>query len=595
MTIPEARILGGRYEMGTPIGHGGMAEVFSGVDVRLGRDVAIKVLRSDLARDPSFLARFRREAQAAASLNAPTIVSVFDTGSDDQGVPFIVMERVEGRTLREVLESEGRLLPRRALEITADICLALDAAHAAGIVHRDIKPANVMLTRSGQVKVMDFGIARAAADSAAGLTQTAAVTGTAAYLSPEQARGTHVDARSDLYSTGCVLYELVTGSPPFTGDNPVAVAYQHVREDPEAPSAHDDTLPADVDAVVLKAMAKNPANRYQSAQEMRADLLRARSGDTVQATPLITPPVYIAPTVVGSLRADYVRADYGPRDYTSSSKRAIAYGAFGLLLLALIITLALLVRSILGTDSGLFPAPGLVGLKQEEAVSRLAQEGLRLGRVETAFDDKPFGTVLKQSPDQGILVPENGSVSLVVSKGVEMTVVPVEVIGKSKEDAAALLTRSKLMVRQEVPRDGNIPPGTVLAITPPPGSQVRAGSDVVLTVATGQTQVPDVRRKTRSQAVSELQKAGFSVGIELRDAPGPPEIVLSQTPPGGLAPRGSAVILVVSQVPPPPPPPSPSPSPLPPASPSPAPSESPNPPFPNPPAPSPTSPAPSPP
>ena len=587
MTIPEARVLGGRYEMGTPLGHGGMAEVFSGVDVRLGRDVAIKVLRSDLARDPSFLARFRREAQAAASLNAPTIVSVFDTGTDDHGVPFIVMERVEGRTLREVLEAEGRLLPRRALEITADICLALDAAHAAGIVHRDIKPANVMLTRSGQVKVMDFGIARAAADSAAGLTQTAAVTGTAAYLSPEQAQGAPVDARSDLYSTGCVLYELVTGRAPFTGDNPVAVAYQHVREDPEPPSAHDDTLPADVDAVVLKAMSKNPANRYQSAQEMRADLLRARSGDTVQATPLITPPVYIAPTVVGSLRADYVRADYGPRDYASSSKRALAYGAFGLLLLGLMIALALLVRSILGTDSGLFPAPGLIGLKQEEAVSRLAQEGLRLGRVETAFDEKPFGTVLKQSPDQGILVPENGSISIVVSKGIEMTVVPVEVIGKSKEEAVGVLTKSKLTVRQEVPRDGNIPPGTVLEISPPPGSQVRAGSDVVLTVATGQTQVPGVLRKTRSQAVSELQKAGFSVGIELRDAPGPPEIVLSQTPPGGLAPRGSAVILVVSQVPPPPPPPpSPSPSPLPPAPPSPEPTESASPPpllVPNPP------------
>ena len=238
--MTQPRLVGGRYELGELLGYGGMAEVHRGRDIRLGRDVAIKVLRADLARDPSFLNRFRREAQAAAGLNHPSIVSVYDTGEDagpdGTSQPFIVMEYVEGRTLRDILKTEGRLPVRRAMEIAADVCGALDFSHRNGIVHRDIKPANVMITPTGAVKVMDFGIARALADNAATVTQTANVIGTAQYLSPEQARGESVDARSDVYSTGCLLYELVTGSPPFQGDSPVAVAYQHVRENAPAPS-----------------------------------------------------------------------------------------------------------------------------------------------------------------------------------------------------------------------------------------------------------------------------------------------------------------------------------------------------------------------
>ena len=571
MSAPETpRLLGGRYELGPRLGQGGMAEVLRGADVRLGRDVAIKILRSDLARDPSFQARFRREAQAAASLNAPTIVSVYDTGEDEAGVPYIVMERVEGRTLREVLQAERRLLPERALEVGADICAALEAAHAAGIVHRDIKPANVMLNRSGEVKVMDFGIARAAADASSGMTQTAAIIGTAAYLSPEQARGEHVDARSDLYSTGCLLYELVTGQPPFTGDSPVAVAYQHVREDPTPPSSLDSTLPPAVDAVVLKAMEKLPANRYQSAKEMRADLLRARSGTTVIARPVVEPPVVLAPAAAtGSLRQ--VEDSRRP-------SRALAYGLFAALLIALLVGITLFVRGLLDNDTGLIPTPPLVGLTQEQAVAALAQQGLQLGTVTQAFAEEQFGIVVDQSPPEAILVPVDGSVDLVVSKGIEMTIVPVEVVGKSREEAAVLLAESKLRIASEVPRDGNIPPGTVLAISPAPGSQVRAGSDVVLTVASGQVQVPDVRNRTREQAVAELQKAGFSVGIELRDSTGPPDVVLDQMPVNALAGRGTAIVITVSQLPPPPPPPpSPEPSPVPSPSPSPQPSPSPSP------------------
>ncbi len=268
-----------------------MSEVHRGRDLRLGRDVAIKVLRADLARDPSFQARFRREAQNAASLNHPAIVAVYDTGETAGAtgpVPYIVMEYVDGETLRDVLKNEGPLPPKRAMEIVADICAALDFSHRHGIVHRDIKPANVMLNRAGAVKVMDFGIARAVADGQATMTGTAAVIGTAQYLSPEQARGEAVDARSDVYATGCVLYELLTGEPPFTGDSPVAIAYQHVREAPRPPSETKPGLPHEMDAIVLKALNKNPLNRYQTAAEMRSDLVRALSGQAVQATPLMT-------------------------------------------------------------------------------------------------------------------------------------------------------------------------------------------------------------------------------------------------------------------------------------------------------------------
>ncbi len=277
------RVLAGRYQVGELIGRGGMAEVHIGHDNRLGRTVAIKILRSDLARDPSFLARFRREAQAAASLNHPAIVAVYDTGEDVHEdatgnavhVPFIVMEYVEGHTVRDILR-DGQAVPiDEAVEITAGVLAALEYSHHAGIVHRDIKPANVMITPTGAVKVMDFGIARAVADSAATMTQTQAVIGTAQYLSPEQARGETVDARSDLYSTGCLLYELLTGRPPFIGDSPVAVAYQHVREAPATPSAIAPDVPEVLDRITLKALAKDRTARYSSAAEFRADLENA--------------------------------------------------------------------------------------------------------------------------------------------------------------------------------------------------------------------------------------------------------------------------------------------------------------------------------
>src|SRR5579864_1766748 len=286
--MTQPRLLGGRYELDGVVGRGGMAEVYRARDIRLDRIVAVKTLREDLARDQTFQARFRREAQSAASLNHPSIVAVYDTGEDDSGsshVPFIVMEYVDGQTIRDLLRGDRRLMPERALEITDGVLRALDYSHRHGIVHRDIKPGNVMLNRHGEIKVMDFGIARALSDAQATMTQTAQVIGTAQYLSPEQARGERVDSRSDLYSTGCLLYELLTGRPPFTGDSPVAIAYQHVRENPIPPSRVDPEVPPWADAIVLKAMAKSPADRYQTAADMRADLQRAASGLPVAAAP----------------------------------------------------------------------------------------------------------------------------------------------------------------------------------------------------------------------------------------------------------------------------------------------------------------------
>ena len=278
MTTP--RLLSDRYELGDTLGYGGMSEVHRGMDKRLGRDVAVKVLRADLARDPQFQLRFRREAQNAAALNHPAIVAVYDTGevtSDFGPLPYIVMEYVDGQTLREIVKTQGPMSQQRVIEVMADVCAALDFSHKHSIIHRDVKPANIMINRAGAVKVMDFGIARALGEGQ-NVTQTAAVIGTAQYLSPEQARGEAVDARSDVYAAGCVLFELLTGEPPFTGDTPVAVAYQHVREDPRSPSELNPQVTPQLDAIVLKALSKNPANRYQSSAEMRADLVRVRSG-----------------------------------------------------------------------------------------------------------------------------------------------------------------------------------------------------------------------------------------------------------------------------------------------------------------------------
>src|SRR5512133_1011838 len=425
--------VGGRYELGELLGRGGMAEVRRAVDQRLGRAVAVKQLRADLAIDPTFQARFRREAQSAAGLNHPTIVAVYDTGEEVDpltgvAIPYIVMELVEGPTLRDVLKDGRKILPERALELTQGVLDALGYSHKAGIVHRDIKPANVMLTPNGGVKVMDFGIARAVADTSATMTQTAAVIGTAQYLSPEQARGEKVDARSDLYSTGCLLYELLVGRPPFVGDSPVSVAYQHVREAPLPPSQLDPEISPEIDAVVLKALAKDPADRYQSAREMKADISRLLAGQetTAQQATAVVPMAagamaanaFDSPThVAGSTTV--VPPPVGPEGEEYEEEEEPQKSRVGLaILIGALIVLVLgvggwaLYRMLSPNTVETVNVPLVVGFSEQQARDQLTAAQLQVEVKTVNGDAEGKGTITAQDPVENTPVPVNSTVTI---------------------------------------------------------------------------------------------------------------------------------------------------------------------------------------
>ncbi|HSV67659.1 MAG TPA: Stk1 family PASTA domain-containing Ser/Thr kinase [Mycobacteriales bacterium] len=522
--MTQPRLLGGRYQIGDTLGYGGMAEVHHGRDVRLGREVAIKVLRADLARDPSFQARFRREAQAAASLNHPSIVSVYDTGEDnaDGGnpaanghPPYIVMEYVDGRTLRDVLKAEGRLHPQRAMEIAADICSALDFSHRAGIVHRDIKPGNVMITQAGVIKVMDFGIARAIADNAATVTSTAAVIGTAQYLSPEQARGEPVDARSDVYSLGCLLYELLTGGPPFTGDSPVAVAYQHVREDANPPSRTNRDVPPQVDAIVMKALAKNPVNRYQTAGEMRTDLVRAMTGRPVLAEPVMSEEertIVLGPVGDGNA-AQPGLGGYELVSEERGSRRMMAFVLLGLAVVAVFVLAALLTMKLLQPPPAAtkVTVPNLLGKTRAQATALLTQAGLTVGTVTTRETNKAaeVGTVLETDPQRGEQVDPSSAIKLVIGKAPGMVTVP-PVRNLTYGEAAQRIISARLTpVRLGV--DDAATAGTVLGTDPAEGSQVPPNTRVTVRVSTGRMTLPrDLIGKNGEQMAAWLRARGFT-------------------------------------------------------------------------------------
>jgi beta-lactam-binding protein with PASTA domain len=514
------RLVGGRYELGELIGYGGMAEVHRGRDIRLGREVAIKVLRADLARDPSFLNRFRREAQAAAGLNHPSIVSVYDTGdgdgTDGTSLPYIVMEHVEGRTLRDVLKVEGHLPIRRAMEIVADVCGALDFSHRNGIVHRDIKPANVMITLTGAVKVMDFGIARALADNAATVTQTASVIGTAQYLSPEQARGEAVDARSDVYSTGCLLYELICGSPPFQGDSPVAVAYQHVRENAPPPSSRNPEVPPALDSIVMKALAKNQLNRYQSAGEMRTDLQRALADQPVAAEAIMSDAErtqYIArtpppPVALAHRDGDYARDD----ERRSGLIWAAVVGA-----LLLVIGAAAFAIVFLGKSDGAaktFAIPQVVGQLPAAADDALRKAGLvprrAAGTTAGPCDDGETvdkGKVCTLQPKAGEKVKKGTAVTYQLYSP-EQVQVPYE-INKSYADASNDLNSKHLKAKQQNV-DNPAPAGTVVDQSPAAYGPVAPESTVILKVSTGKVKLPDVRGQKAADAKAALNAANWT-------------------------------------------------------------------------------------
>ncbi|TFV92588.1 Stk1 family PASTA domain-containing Ser/Thr kinase [Blastococcus sp. CT_GayMR20] len=553
MTTPQ--VLGERYEIGGVLGRGGMAEVHRGRDLRLGREVAVKVLRHDLARDPSFQVRFRREAQASASLNHPAIVAVYDTGEDRTttgATPYIVMEYVEGETLRDVLRREGHLTPERAMALSADICGALDFSHRNGIVHRDVKPGNVMITPQGTVKVMDFGIARAVSDSAATMTSTAAVIGTAQYLSPEQARGEGVDARSDVYSMGCMLFELVTGAPPFTGDSPVAVAYQHVREDPRLPSSINPAIPPELDAIVLKAMSKNPANRYQSAAEMRNDLLRALAGQRVEATPVMgdaeKTTILSATPGVPYRDDDWDDADEADR---RRRRKIIAIVA---VVVALLVAGAVALAIAMSGDDETPPAaqvavPGLVDLTEAEARQRITDAGLVVGEVTTrpVTDTTQVGTVLESDPAGGAQVEEGTEVSLVVGAEPDAVAIP-GVVGLDVEQAQSNLAADGFN-RVTIDRvDSAAPEGEVISVDPEEGTQVPVDTAITLEVSDGDVAVPDVRGEDQATATQTLRSAGFTniTSAEV-DSQEPAGTVLGTSPAAGTqATADTAITLQIS-------------------------------------------------
>jgi eukaryotic-like serine/threonine-protein kinase len=585
--MTQPRLLGDRYELEGVVGRGGMAEVYRARDLRLDRVVAIKTLRTDLARDQIFQARFRREAQSAASLNNPSIVAVYDTGEDMSTgvpVPFIVMEYVDGKTVRELLNDGHRLLPERILEIVSGVLRALEYSHQAGIVHRDIKPGNVMVTRNGDVKVMDFGIARAMSDAQATMTQTAQVIGTAQYLSPEQARGERVDARSDLYSTGCLMYELLVGRPPFTGDSPVAIAYQHVRENPIPPSRLDPDLPPWADAIVLKAMAKSANDRYQTAAEMNADIQRAASGmqvaaafqppptradyyDYQQRTQRMGPQTMMGTGVAPATVSQYPQGGYPPgyqpgyndggydngeTDQRGGGRRWLPWVITGVVLVAAIVAAVLVLHG--GSGGSTYVPASLVGESQATAVNQVKAAGLHANVQPQTNANVASGNVISTTPTEGSSITKGGTVTLYVSSGAGSILLP-NVQGTQYANAVQQLRQ--LGFTNIIPVADNqstLPSGEVDHMSPAANQKYAASQQITLYYSGGGIAVPTLTGVPVSTAIQELKSSGFTVAPSVDEANGPVGqnipvgTVWNQIPgPGKSVPSNTVITLFVQQ------------------------------------------------
>lgn len=517
MTTPQH--LSDRYELGEILGFGGMSEVHLARDTRLHRDVAIKVLRADLARDPSFYLRFRREAQNAAALNHPAIVAVYDTGEAETPtgpLPYIVMEYVDGVTLRDIVHSDGPMEARRAIEVIADACQALNFSHQHGIIHRDVKPANIMISKTGAVKVMDFGIARALAD-ANSVTQTAAVIGTAQYLSPEQARGEKVDARSDVYSLGCVLYEILTGEPPFIGDSPVAVAYQHVREDPVPPSQRNPAISPELDAVVLKSLAKNPDNRYQTAAEMRADLVRVHSGQQPDAPKVFTDAerssLLSAPS--SHERTEPIEPmpapsppEYADRERRGSVGRWLAAVAV-LAVLTVVVTIAI---NMFGGNTRDVEVPNVSGQPSADAIAELQNRGFKTRTQQRPDSTVPPDHVISTDPSADTAVEAGEEITLNVSTGPEQREIP-DVKNLTYADATKKLAEAgfEKFKQSSSPSTPELK-DRVLGTNPPANQTSAITNEITVIVGSGpqSRSVPNVRDQPEASARQILTAAGFT-------------------------------------------------------------------------------------
>ena len=593
----ETRVLGERYEVGELIGRGGMADVHLGRDLKLGRAVAVKILRTELARDSSFLSRFLREARAAARLDHPSIVAVYDWGEEERvesggaplQVPYIVMEHVEGRTLRAVLNEVRVLEPDEATRVTSAVLAALEVSHSRGIVHRDIKPGNVMLTPDGEVKVMDFGIARALEDAAATTAQNVVVLGTARYISPEQAHGYDVDARSDLYSTGCLMYELITGRGPFVGD-PVSLVYQHIHEEPPAPSTLRPGIPDGLEAVCLRALRKAPAERCQSAGEFRDDLAAAREGlpagrsaagrglVAVGAAALdagSTPSAAASPggqgrpSELGALfDGDDATGDIpsgAPRDEGVRRRRALV----AVLAVVALLVGGLVVSQLLSPGSGsaqaaMVSVPALTDLSREQAEAELARLDLE-ARVEDVASSRPAGTVIGQEPAALATVEVGSTVVLRVSSGPSVVSIP-DVRGSREQAARTILEQRNVTVAEQVREviDVELGAGVVAGTDPAAGEEVEPGSTVTLIVASGDTEVPDLAGLDSTDAIGLLLDNRLRGQIERRPTSAfEAGTVIEHSPASGeVVGYGTDVTLIVASTPPAPPPPPPAPEPV---------------------------------
>ena len=546
MTGQFPQVLAGRYEIRDLIGRGGMAEVHLGYDKRLSRIIAIKLLRSDIAGDPTFQARFRREAQSAAALNHPTIVAVYDSGEEEitapngatRSVPYIVMEYVEGHTVRELL-GDGDAVPiPEAVEITTGVLDALEYSHRAGIVHRDIKPGNIMLTSTGAVKVMDFGIARAMEDSSATVTQTHAVVGTAQYLSPEQARGEVVDARSDLYSAGCLLYELLTGQPPFTGDSAVAIAYQHVREIPKPPSALAADVPESLDRVVLKALAKARDDRYQDAAHMRNELLAAARGMAVSAPATDTwqaPAALSSPSTTALSPAPApgppspAQPPVSPDRSTENKQPRRRWWVWVLLLILLILVgslIGLAASGLIGGKPSPTPTPtataatvpDVSGMTEEDAKGAIEGVGLTYNRgQDVPSDTVKEGLAVSSDPGAGTSAVLGTEITVSFSSGAATAEVP-NVAGMSQSEARKKIEEAGLAWGDVTTEDSpSTQEGNVVRTNPAAGTSMSRGETVSIVVSSGRTTVPDVVGKSQDEAQAAIEAAGLTYNTTTND------------------------------------------------------------------------------
>jgi eukaryotic-like serine/threonine-protein kinase len=618
-------VLSGRYELGELIGRGGMADVHRGVDTRLGRTVAIKLLRPDLARDPQFQARFKREAQAVAALNHPSIVAIYDTGEhsvaggpqDSVRVPYIVMEYVSGKTLRDLIRA-NEVSINQAIDYALGVLSALEYSHKAGIVHRDIKPANVMFcTNSNTVKVMDFGIARAIADSAATMTQTQAVVGTAQYLSPEQARGEAVDARSDLYSAACLLYEMLTGRPPFVGDSPVSVAYQHVREIPDPPSSFNPEVSPALDTVLAKALQKNRADRFQDAAAFCRALRAAREGvpvpqlpgseaptdpnDTVPAPEpttdtaalFLTGTQFLDESPGGRLRrSSYVDDDTPPpasahATYEPSERDVLPLGlplerertprqkSRRRAWVATLVILTLLVLA----GGGLWvynivnqrpPAvaqiqvPSVAAQTESEALQRLYDQGFNPVIKRVQNDSVPKGTAIGTVPAAGTSMAPDSEVTLNISEGPSAVKIPQDLPGRTEAAARDVLRQNGLAgaPTTTMAHHATVPAGIVITTKPEPGASVPVGSTVEIIISTGKVQMPELRGSTKDEAEAALKGLGLSMNLrEVENSQVEPGRVTEQSDPANaVVDQGKAITVTVAKAPAPSPTPTPTPT-----------------------------------